>query len=157
MQQKEFNVFLCHNSEDKNIVKEIDLKLKEENILPWLDLWELRPGFSWQRILENEIEKIPSVAVFVGKDGIGPWQQMEMEGFLRKFVERNEPCPVIPVILPDCENTPRLPTFLRGMTWVDFRKDDPDPMEQLIGGLQVIGTKLSAIIKIKRLTLNCSQ
>jgi hypothetical protein len=58
---------------------------------------------------------------------------MEVEAFLRQFVKRE--CPVIPVILPDCENVPDLPIFLEGMTWVDFRRRDPDPMEQLIWGI----------------------
>jgi hypothetical protein len=58
---------------------------------------------------------------------------MELEAFLRQFVKRE--CPVIPVILPDCEETPGLSIFLEGMTWVDFRKDDPAPMEQLMWGI----------------------
>jgi hypothetical protein len=28
-----------------------------------------------------------------------------------------------------------LPTFLEGMTWVDFRVSDPDPLDQLTGGI----------------------
>lgn len=129
----DFHVFLCHNSEDKPAVKEIGERLKERGILPWLDEWELRPGLPWQRLLEEQISQIKSAAVFVGESGIGPWQNMELEAFLRQFVTRG--CPVIPVILPDCKETPELPIFLGGMTWVDFRKDDPDPMEQLTWGI----------------------
>jgi hypothetical protein len=44
-------------------------------------------------------------------------------------------CPVIPVILADAPGQPQLPIFLRGMTWVDFRKSDPDPMKRLIWGV----------------------
>jgi WD40 repeat protein/GTPase SAR1 family protein len=129
----DFDVFLCHNSEDKPAVKEIGERLKERGILPWLDEWELRPGLPWQRLLEQQIEQIKSAAVFVGEEGIGPWQQMELGAFLREFVKRG--CPVIPVLLPDAPKKPSLPVFLRGMTWVDFCKDDPDPMEQLMWGI----------------------
>lgn len=129
----DFDVFLCHNSEDKTIVKKIGECLKERGILPWLDEWELQPGTPWQPLLEQQIEQIKSAAVFVGQSGIGPWQNMELNAFLRQFVKRG--CPVIPVIHPDCKKTPKLPLFLEGMTWVDFRKDDPDPMEQLIFGI----------------------
>ncbi len=129
----DFDVFLCHNSEDKSAVKEIGERLKEQGILPWLDEWELRPGLPWQRLLEKQIEQIKSAAVFIGQSGIGPWQQLELEAFLREFVGRG--CPVIPVLLPDAPKKPGLPVFLRGMTWVDFRKRDPDPMEQLIWGI----------------------
>ena len=34
-----------------------------------------------------------------------------------------------------CQNVPELPPFLKGMTWVDFRKRDPDPLAQLIWGI----------------------
>ncbi len=39
------------------------------------------------------------------------------------------------MILADCANEPELPAFLEGMTWVDFRKSEPDPMERLIWGI----------------------
>lgn len=128
-----FDVFLCHNNKDKPAVKKIGEQLKERGILPWLDEWELRPGFPWQRLLEEQIEQIKSAAVFVGKDGIGPWQWQEMDAFLREFANRG--CPVIPVLLEDASSEPKLPLFLRGITWVDFRKPDPNPLKQLIWGI----------------------
>lgn len=133
IKSNEFDVFLCHNSIDKPTIKEIARRLKERGIRPWLDEWELRPGLMWQRELDKQIEHIKSAAVFAGQNGLGPWQDMELFAFLRKFVTRE--CPVIPVILSDCEEVPKLPTLLEGMTWVDFRKNDPDPLEQLIWGI----------------------
>jgi GTPase SAR1 family protein len=129
----DFDVFLCHNNKDKPKVKEIGEKLKEQGILPWLDEWELRPGVPWQRLLEQQIGQIKAAAVFVGKDGMGPWQRLELEAFLREFASRG--CPVIPVLLSNSPKQPALPIFLRGMTWVDFRRQEPDPMEQLIWGI----------------------
>jgi hypothetical protein len=41
-----FDVFLCHNSEDKPAVREIAQKLTEQTIKPWLDEDEIRPGTS---------------------------------------------------------------------------------------------------------------
>ncbi len=129
----EFDVFLCHNKADKPAVKKIAELLKERSILPWLDEWELRPGMPWQRILEEQIGLIASAAVFVGPEGIGPWQRQELDTFLREFVTRN--CPVIPVLLPGAPREPKLPRFLESMTWVDFRVTDPDPLDQLIWGI----------------------
>lgn len=131
--QGTFDVFLCHNSADKPSVKKIGEHLKESGLLPWLDEWELPPGKPWQELLEAQIGSIQSVAVFVGPDGIGPWQNMEMRAFLSEFVDRK--IPVIPVLLPDCEDAPSLPIFLRTLTWVDFRKDDPDPFQRLVWGI----------------------
>lgn len=129
----DFDVFLCHNSEDKAAVKKLGELLKERGLLPWLDEWELRPGLSWQRLLEKQIQQVKAAAVFVGEDGIGPWQRNELDAFLREFVDRD--CPVIPVLLENAPKKPALPVFLRGMTWVDFRKSDPDPLNQLIWGV----------------------
>jgi hypothetical protein len=129
----DYDVFMCYNWEDKDKVKIIGNNLKTAGILPWLDDWELRPGLPWQRLLEEQIEKIKSVAVFVGKMGIGPWQKQEIEAFLREFVRRE--IPVIPVLLPDATEQPNLPVFLRGMTWVDFRETEPNPMKRLLWGI----------------------
>ncbi len=128
-----FDVFLCHNSEDKPEVKKIGYQLKHHRLRPWLDEWELRPGLPWQRLLEENIEKIGAAAVFVGPTGIGPWQQMELDSFLREFVNRK--CPVIPVVLKGTSKLPKLPLLLQGMTWVDFRQNEPDPLERLIWGI----------------------
>jgi TIR domain len=46
-----FDVFLCHNSEDKPAVREISRKLAENKIKPWLDEEQIRPGTSWQTTL----------------------------------------------------------------------------------------------------------
>jgi small GTP-binding protein len=129
----DFDVFLCHRGTDKPAVKRIGDQLMEQGILPWLDEWELRPGWPWQRVLEQQIGQIKSAAVFVGNDGVGAWSKTEYEAFLRQFLKRE--CPVIPVILSDVAKEPELPLFLEGMTWVDFRKADPDPLERLIWGI----------------------
>jgi len=130
---QDFDVFLCYNSQNRAEVKQIGEQLKLYGILPWFDQWNLRPGWPWQRALEEQIDKIKSAAVFVGNDGIGPWQKMEIEGFLQEFIDRR--CPVIPVVLSSAPQKPALPRFLRGMTWVDFRTQDPEPMKQLLFGI----------------------
>ncbi|OLE19480.1 MAG: transcriptional regulator [Cyanobacteria bacterium 13_1_40CM_2_61_4] len=133
MAKGKYDVFLCYKSEDKLAVKNIGNQLKDWGIAPWLDMWDIPPGRPWQREIERQIVKIPSAAVFVGSSGIGPWQQLEIEAFLREFVSRG--CPVIPVLLPDAVDKPKLPPFLEGMQWVDFRTSDPNPMERLIWGI----------------------
>ncbi|MBI5367704.1 MAG: SUMF1/EgtB/PvdO family nonheme iron enzyme [Planctomycetes bacterium] len=130
---RRFDVFLCHRSGDKAAVKRIGEQLRERGLRPWLDEWEIRPGTSWQQALECAIASIGSAAVFVGKGGIGPWQNEEIQAFLREFVNRH--CPVIPVMLPGVGKEPELPLFLRTKHWVDFRKTAPDPLDQLVFGI----------------------
>ena len=129
----DFDVFLCHNWADKPAVKKIAQALIARGIVPWLDEWELPPGRPWQPLLEQQIANIKSAAVFVGSAGIGPWQEQEINGFLRQFVRRSNP--VIPVLLENAPATPTLPLFLEAMTWVDFRLRDPDPLERLLWGI----------------------
>ncbi|MEG3440421.1 toll/interleukin-1 receptor domain-containing protein, partial [Pannus brasiliensis CCIBt3594] len=140
----QFHVFLCHNSKDKPEVKEIALELRSLGLKPWLDEWELRPGLSWQELLEEQIEYIHSAAVFIGSSGIGPWQNRELRAFLNEFVGRG--CPVIPVLLATAPQQPQLPIFLRAMTWVDFRRADPDPMGRLIWGITGEKPKIVEVI-----------
>lgn len=130
--EDQYDVFLCHNSKDKPEVIEIAHELTTQGIKPWLDKWALRPGLAWQSLLEEQIENIKSAAVFVGSSGLGPWQSTEIRAFLNEFVERG--CPVIPVLLGNTRQQPKLPIFLRGHTWVDFRTDT-EAMENLIWGI----------------------
>ncbi len=133
MSDSKFDIFLCHNSADKDEVKKIGLQLIENGITPWLDEWNLRPGFPWTKELEKQICDIKAAAVFVGKSGIGPWQNIEIDALLREFIENKYP--VMPVILESCCNTPDIPIFLKRFTWVDFRKQEPNPLQQLIWGI----------------------
>lgn len=141
-----FDVFLCHNSSDKEAVKRIGEQLKAAGLKPWLDEWELPPGRPWQKALEEQIATIGAAAIFVGPDGFGPWQDQEKDAFLRQFVKRS--CPVIPVILAECQNPPQLPIFLEAFTWVDFRKAEPPPLNQLVWG--ITGKKPDPVLPVAK-------
>jgi len=102
-----FDVFLCHNSEDKPAVREIARRLVGEGIKPWLDEEEIRPGTSWQTAIAEQIKNIRSATVFLGENGLGPWQNEEIQDFLSQFVERKSF--VIPVVLRSAKTTRKLP------------------------------------------------
>lgn len=129
----DFDVFLCYNSADRPMAEKIGQQLKEHDILPWIDAWKLQPALSRQSQLEQQIGKTKSAAVLVGKNGIDPWQRQIVEALLQEFVLRS--CPVIPVLLEDISYDLRLPSLLRNMTWVDFRRKYPDPIVDLIWGI----------------------
>lgn len=129
---EEFDVFLCHNWEDKPAVRRLAQQLRERGLRPWLDERELRPGLPWQPTVEDVIAGIPSAAVIVGPTGVGPWQNQELAAFLRQFVRRR--CAVVPVLLPGA-NPLDLPIFLDGLTWVDLAAVEPDPIDQLVWGI----------------------
>lgn len=131
--QSIFDVFICHNSAEKDEVRRLYRRLTSEGLRPWFDEDQLRPGVRWQRVLQDRIADIKTAAVFVGSSGFGPWQDMEIDAFLSEFVRRGTP--VIPVILESCSLVPELPVFLRTLMWVDFRRTYPDPWSQLIWGV----------------------
>jgi WD40 repeat protein len=153
---RDFDVFLCHNSKDKAFVREVCQQLKGRGILPWVDEEQIRPGQSWQRVLESDIKRIKCAAVFVGASGVGPWQSQEIQAFLQEFVSRKRS--VIPVILPydsldsglGVRGAPRrrvkVPIFLKNLQWVDFRDEESRPFDRLVWGItgvKVFGEKIA--------------
>ena len=129
-----FDVFLSHNGREKPAVKKIGEALKARGLKPWLDEWELVPGRPWQEALEEIILEVRSCAVFVGRDGLGPWEIPEMRAALSESVRRG--ASVIPVLLPGASQRPMLPLFLTQYTWVDFRGGvSQDVMDRLEWGV----------------------
>ena len=113
-----FDVFLAHKNVDKRTVHALADALRQQRLKVWLDEHELRPGLPWQRLMEEGIRASRSGAVLVGADGIGPWEDEEMQALLQFAVKRHKP--VIPVLLPGASNEPELPLFLSNRTWVDL-------------------------------------
>lgn len=116
----EFDVFLSHNARDKPVVEQIGKWLGSRGLRVWLDKWELRPGRPWQEGLEAGIRASRAVAVLLGLNGLGGWQEPEMRAFIAR--SKGEQIPVIPVLLPDCPDSPQLALFLEAFTWVDLRQ-----------------------------------
>jgi len=137
-----FDVFLCHNSRDKPEVKKVAQMLIERGLRPWLDEWELQPGLPWQPEIERQFASIKSAAVFLGRAGTGGWQQEEVQAILSRF--KKEGRPVMPVFLETAPADAAFSPFLDSRTRVDFRRKDPDPLDQLIFGITGQHPKRSA-------------
>lgn len=134
-QAGDYDVFLCHNSRDKEPVRAIAAQLIDRGILPWFDEREVKPGVRWQPELEKHLKRCRSAAVFLGARGKGPWQDVEVEVLLNRYAKSKKKPPIIPVILPGRKaKNPGLPDLLQLYQKVDFRIDDPDPIQMLIWG-----------------------
>ena len=97
-----------------------------------------RSGFQHQ--LEDGLSKSRAIAVFVGKDGLGVWEEMEFRAaFMEKLRETDTP--IIPVLLPGASAVYKgLPPFLRSRAYVDLG-DDPENYQALsilIAGIEGI-------------------
>lgn len=143
---QDYDVFLCHNSKEKQQVERIRKQLKQQGILAWLDKYDFEPFRPWQDQLEEIIPQIKAVAVFIGSSGVGPWANIEMREFLVEFANRQLRMGL--VILPGCtqELIDSVPRFIKSFHWVDFRQQEPDPMEQLIWGIS--GKKPAPTVKV---------
>jgi hypothetical protein len=146
VEEFEFNVFLCHNSQEKTQIEEIRTKLLQKGIYAWLDKYDFEPFIPWQDQLDEIIPQIKAAAVFIGSSGVGPWADIEMREFLVEFAQRKLRMGL--VILPGCPDDliNKVPRFMRSFQWVDFRQQNPDPMERLIWGITGIKPETPIII-----------
>lgn len=136
---KTIHVFLSHNSVDKPQIEQMAHRLKGAGFKVWLDKWNLIPGDPWQEGIEDALGECDCCLVFVGKEGIGPWQNAEMRAAIDDQVSHRR-MRVIPVLLPNAErgDPSQLPTFLRRNTWVEFRHSlqEEETFNRLVAGIR---------------------
>jgi len=133
---QEFHVFLCHNSRDKPIVREIDRKLRDQGILPWLDERGILAGDRFPKELEKAIDEAPVVAVMIGPHGVGRWQEQEYYAALQRSIEERDAderprLRLIPVLLPGVPRKPQMPAFMRTLDYIDLRLHGAESRDQL--------------------------
>src|SRR5688500_2920151 len=95
---RRYDLFLSYNSKDRDAVLKIHEALKALNFKPWFDQEALTPGRLWQEEAEKGLMSCRAAAVFLGPNGIGPWENLEMRVLLTQVA--NEGVPLIPVLLP---------------------------------------------------------
>jgi len=131
-----YDVFLSHNSQDKDEVEKIARQLKKVGLRPWLDKWDLIPGDTIMDALGRAIETIPCAAIFFGPADIGDWHVMEVREYVAKWAKQKGR--FIPTILPGVEKAPELPPFVGQILWVDMREweqNNHDGFYRLVCGI----------------------
>ncbi len=121
-----FDLFLCHNHDDRPQVEKIAEEMEANAILPWLDIRELTGGESWTDAVERQLQTTKKVAFFLGDSGPGKTQLQELQYAITYEAT------IIPILLPDAPRKPKFPLLLMGKHWVDFRKEHPDPIDEII-------------------------
>jgi DNA mismatch repair ATPase MutL len=115
------DVFLSYNTKDRKMVEDIWFQLtKNWRLYCWFD--ELSLGnYSVYDEIEKQAQTAKSVAIFLGKHGVGNFQKKEIKVFLaaqdRRGLQR--PLNIIPVILQGGDKS-QLGLFLADYKWVDF-------------------------------------
>ncbi|SEO10463.1 Tetratricopeptide repeat-containing protein [Nitrosospira multiformis] len=144
-----YDAFISHNGADKPAVERVSKALETQGLHCFFDKWDILSGEEWLRNLETGLGESHFILIFIGTQGIGPWQQAEADAALRRQVQQRQNC-IIPVLLPDAspEDIAKLSIFLQGINALRFhdlneslphsilaglvRGDDPAHLRQLI-------------------------
>jgi len=112
MTDRKLRVFLCHSSNDKQLVRVIHKKLLSEGwIDSWLDEEKLFPGQDWDREIEKAVENTDVVIVCLSNNSVSKEGYVQKE--LRRVLDKAEEKPegalfIIPLRLDNCEPPRRL-------------------------------------------------
>jgi hypothetical protein len=98
--EKEYDVFISHASEDKvEVVRPLAIALKNENLNVWYDEFELKIGDSLRRKIDKGLANSKFGIVVLSKDFIKKgWTNYELDGIITKSVSGEQ------VILPIWHN-----------------------------------------------------
>ncbi len=116
---KTFDIFISHNSKDKLISKELSDALSNRGIRVWLDEDQLFVGEIWQDKIEQAIPLTRAIAVLIGKNGLGQWQEMEMRIGISESVTSK--IKLFAILLADAPEHSELPKLLNQFTSLDMR------------------------------------
>ena len=73
-------VFLCHNSADKSLIKEIADRLELDfGVLHFLDAFDIPTGEAFRIWIERALKESTGCAIFLGTNGWGPTHYWEAE------------------------------------------------------------------------------
>jgi GTPase SAR1 family protein len=127
----QYHVFLCHNSKDKDEIRRVAAKLRDEGVLAWFDEQSMLAGDRYPRTLENAIDRAPVIAVFLGPHDLGPWQDIEYQAALQRSLDSRESyVRLIPVLLPGAKER-EMPVFLRAVHRIDLRDKGADNRSEM--------------------------
>jgi hypothetical protein len=118
---RSFDVFLSHNSQDREAVGTIAARLRNDGVRVWWDKGNLLAGDEWESKTDSAFDRAHVVAVFIGPNGIGPLQSNEVQKGLARAAKGD--LRLIPVLLPGA-GPELVPPFLSIYKWVDFPSID---------------------------------
>ncbi len=73
-------IFLCHASEDKELVEEIyDRLAREDGLEPWMDKRDLLPGQNWRQEIPRVLKGSDFVMIFLSQSSISKRGYVQLE------------------------------------------------------------------------------
>ena len=140
---RRLQVFLCHASQDKPNVRELNKRLLTEPwIDPWLDEEKLLPGQDWDLEIEKAIRTADIIIVCLSKESVSKegYVQREFRRAIRYAEEKPEGTTyIIPLRLDDCDT----PIKFQQWQWLDYSAQDA--WEKLLLVLRMRAEKLGIL------------
>lgn len=140
---RRLQVFLCHASQDKKKVRELNRRLLAQPwIDPWLDEEKLLPGQEWDLEIQKAIRAADIIIVCLSKESVSKegYVQKEFRRALSYAEEKPEGTTfIIPLRLDDCET----PSKFQQWQWVDYSAENA--WEKLLQSLRLRAGKLGII------------
>jgi formylglycine-generating enzyme required for sulfatase activity len=112
----EFDVFLSHASEDTAWCEQLAVRLRSAGVRVWFDRWQLKPGHNLDDRINHGLEHSRKLVAVWTEHYFADrkvWTLAESHAALNEEV-------LIPLLRRDCKIKPTL----RGILYLDFRKDD---------------------------------
>lgn len=127
-QHSEYDVYISYSSKDKEAVKPLAERLRDDGLRVWFDVWAIRPGDSIPGVIGNGLQNARVVLLFMSRNAFqSDWVKREYEvATLRD--PANLAHHLIPVLLEDCQ----VPDILRVLRYVDWRGQSDDEYHLLL-------------------------
>ena len=121
--------FLSHSTQDKRVARRLAHDLRAAGIDVWYAEWELRPGDSLRRKIDEGVEQASFFLVLLTPTSLkSEWVQTELDAGMVKRIEGS--CKLIPIILNISDD--QIPPTLKGIVW--FRLEPyEEGLRKLIG------------------------
>jgi formylglycine-generating enzyme required for sulfatase activity len=130
------NVFLCHSSQDKPVVRKLYQRLlKYKNLEPWLDEKKILPGQDWDLEIKRAMRASDAIIICLSNNSVTKEGYVQKELKLALDIASEKPEGVIfliPLLLESC----KVPDSLASRQWVNYYDDLDNNHKLLVKALQ---------------------
>lgn len=140
-----YDVFLSHNSKDKQRVRELAEDLRAAGLRVWFDEWVLKPGDDIYLAIERGLEGTRTQVLCLSPAALGSdWVALERSTVLFRD-PTNAGRRFIPLLLDDCD----LPDALRRYKYVDYRRNTGVALAELLATCQSELDSAPPVLKVE--------
>ena len=126
-----------HSSADKATAEKLATDLRQNGVDVWYDEWEIQPGDSLRRKIDQGIEGASYFMLLLTPNSLrSAWVQRELDAGMVKRIEGS--CRRIPIIYNLSDN--QIPVTLKGLKWVKI-DSYKDGLRELVNACHEIQTK----------------